>query len=50
MTLPTRRQAIVAGAALPMTAAMVPAPAFASGEMLGSGFAPWNRFKLGGSR
>ncbi|MCU0904633.1 MAG: MBL fold metallo-hydrolase [Tabrizicola sp.] len=42
----SRRQALVAGAALPFAAAL-PRPALAQETMLGSGFAPWNRFKLG---
>jgi len=48
MTLLTRRQAIAASAALPFAAALMPSPALARADMLGSGFAPWNRFKLGG--
>ena len=47
MTLLTGRQALVAGAALPMATMMMPATALARADMLGSGFAPWNRFKLG---
>ena len=48
MTQLTRRQAIAASAALPFAAALMPSPALARADMLGSGFAPWNRFKLGG--
>ncbi len=44
----SRRQALVACAALPMATTMMPHAAFARADMLGSGFAPWNRFKLGG--
>nr|HMS95885.1 MBL fold metallo-hydrolase [Tabrizicola sp.] len=46
MTLFSRRQAILAGAALPFAGAL-PLPLAAQETMLGSGFAPWNRFKLG---
>jgi glyoxylase-like metal-dependent hydrolase (beta-lactamase superfamily II) len=46
MTRFSRRQALFAGAALPL-AATLPRPALAQETMLGSGFAPWNRFKLG---
>ena len=42
----SRRQALFAGATMPL-AATLPAPVFAKAEMQGSGFAPWNRFKLG---
>jgi glyoxylase-like metal-dependent hydrolase (beta-lactamase superfamily II) len=42
----SRRQALFAGATMPLAAAL-PLPAFAKAEMQGSGFAPWNRFKLG---
>ncbi|MFN3577007.1 MAG: MBL fold metallo-hydrolase [Tabrizicola sp.] len=42
----SRRQALFAGAALPLAAAL-PRPAAAQEKMQGSGFAPWNRFKLG---
>lgn len=42
----SRRQALFAGAALPL-AATLPLPAAAQETMQGSGFAPWNRFKLG---
>jgi glyoxylase-like metal-dependent hydrolase (beta-lactamase superfamily II) len=44
----SRRQALVAGAALPFAATILPHPAKAQTSMQGSGFAPWNRFKLGG--
>ncbi|MBL9046695.1 MAG: MBL fold metallo-hydrolase [Tabrizicola sp.] len=46
MTLFSRRQAILAGAALPFASAL-PLPLAAQETMLGSGFSPWNRFKLG---
>ncbi|MBL9052625.1 MAG: MBL fold metallo-hydrolase [Tabrizicola sp.] len=46
MTLISRRQAILAGAALPFAGAL-PLPLAAQETMQGSGFAPWNRFKLG---
>jgi glyoxylase-like metal-dependent hydrolase (beta-lactamase superfamily II) len=46
MTRLSRRQALFAGATLPL-AATLPLPVFAKAEMQGSGFAPWNRFKLG---
>ena len=42
----SRRQALFAGATIPLAAAL-PAPVFAKAEAQGSGFAPWNRFKLG---
>ncbi len=48
MTTLTRRQTIAAGIALPFVATLLPRPALAQETMLGSGFAPWNRFKLGG--
>ncbi len=50
MTFPklSRRQALVAGAALPFAAALSPLPARAAAEMLGATMAPFNRFKLGG--
>lgn len=49
MTTPslTRRQALIAGAALPAAAALAPA-AFAAAEMMGTAIAPFNRFALGG--
>jgi len=55
MTTYSRRQALFAGVAMPLAAAVLPAvlPAFLPGRawaqetMQGSGFAPWNRFKLG---
>jgi glyoxylase-like metal-dependent hydrolase (beta-lactamase superfamily II) len=47
MTQLSRRQALVAGAALPLAAALQSRSAEARAEMQGSGFAPWNRFKLG---
>lgn len=43
----SRRQALVAGAALPFAATLLPRPTEAQTAMLGAGFAPWNRFKLG---
>ena len=46
MTRISRRQAIFAGAAMPL-AATLPLPALAKAELQGSGFAPFNRFKLG---
>lgn len=46
MTRLSRRQAIFAGAAMPL-AATLPLPALAKAELQGAGFAPWNRFKLG---
>ena len=48
MTTLTRRQALGAGIALPLAATFLPRAAFAQEAMQGSGFAPWNRFKLGG--
>ena len=51
MTTYSRRQALVAGVAMPLAAAVLPAflpgRAWAQETMQGSGFAPWNRFKLG---
>jgi glyoxylase-like metal-dependent hydrolase (beta-lactamase superfamily II) len=46
MTRLSRRQALVAGATMPLAAAL-PLPLAAQETMQGSGFAPWNRFKLG---
>jgi glyoxylase-like metal-dependent hydrolase (beta-lactamase superfamily II) len=46
MTSLSRRQALFAGATMPLAAAL-PLPAFAKAEMQGAGFAPFNRFKLG---
>jgi glyoxylase-like metal-dependent hydrolase (beta-lactamase superfamily II) len=46
MTRLSRRQAIFAGAAMPL-AATLPLPALAKAEMQGAGFAPFHRFKLG---
>jgi glyoxylase-like metal-dependent hydrolase (beta-lactamase superfamily II) len=46
MTRLSRRQALAA-AALPLAAALLPQSARAQVAMQGSGFAPWNRFKLG---
>ena len=46
MTRLSRRQALIAGAALPLAAAL-PLRLAAQETMQGSGFAPWNRFKLG---
>lgn len=47
MTNLSRRQALAACAALPLTAAMATRPALARSPMQGSGFPSWNRFKLG---
>ena len=49
MTSPviSRRTALFAAAALPAAPALLASPAFAAAEMKGSGFAPYNRFKLG---
>jgi glyoxylase-like metal-dependent hydrolase (beta-lactamase superfamily II) len=47
MTTLSRRQAIVAGATVPLAATFRPDPARAAETMQGSGFAPWNRFRLG---
>jgi glyoxylase-like metal-dependent hydrolase (beta-lactamase superfamily II) len=47
MTTLSRRQALFAGATLPFAAAFRPGIARAQETMQGSGFAPWNRFKLG---
>ena len=47
MTRFSRRQALFAAAALPFAAQIFPDSAHARAEMLGSGFAPYNRFKLG---
>jgi glyoxylase-like metal-dependent hydrolase (beta-lactamase superfamily II) len=46
MTRLSRRQALFAGATMPL-AATLPLPLAAQETMQGSGFAPWNRFKLG---
>jgi glyoxylase-like metal-dependent hydrolase (beta-lactamase superfamily II) len=43
----SRRQALLAAAALPLTAPLMSSPALARTEMLGPGFASWNRFRLG---
>jgi glyoxylase-like metal-dependent hydrolase (beta-lactamase superfamily II) len=43
----TRRLALMAGAALPFAPALLAGRAYAAAEMKGSGFAPYNRFKLG---
>ena len=43
----SRRQALAAAAALPFAAALRPRPADAQIALQGSGFAPWNRFRLG---
>lgn len=48
MTKLSRRQALAAGIAMPLAATVLPRPARAEAPMMGSGFAPWNRFKLGG--
>ena len=47
MTTLSRRQALFAGATMPLAATFLPGLARAQETMLGSGFAPWNRFKLG---
>jgi glyoxylase-like metal-dependent hydrolase (beta-lactamase superfamily II) len=47
MTGLSRRQALVAAAALPFAATHAPTLAQAQVAPQGSGFAPWNRFKLG---
>lgn len=47
MTTLSRRQALFAGATMPLAAAFLPGQARAQETMQGSGFAPWNRFKLG---
>lgn len=43
----SRRQALFAGATMPFAATLLPGLARAQETMQGSGFAPWNRFKLG---
>lgn len=48
---PTRRQALFAAAAMPLSAGLLGAgarPAAAAAEMMGGGMAPWHRFALGG--
>ncbi|MFP5480481.1 MAG: MBL fold metallo-hydrolase [Alphaproteobacteria bacterium] len=47
MTTLSRRQALLAGATMPLAASFLPGAARAQETMQGSGFAPWNRFKLG---
>ncbi len=49
MTTPilSRRQALLAGAALPFVAALAPLPARAAAEMKGAAIPQFNRFKLG---
>jgi glyoxylase-like metal-dependent hydrolase (beta-lactamase superfamily II) len=47
MSTLSRRQVIAAGAALPLSATLLPGPASAQAALQGSGFAPWNRFRLG---
>jgi glyoxylase-like metal-dependent hydrolase (beta-lactamase superfamily II) len=47
MTTLSRRQALAAGIAMPVAAAFASQPALANAPLQGSGFAPWNRFKLG---
>ncbi len=47
MTTFSRRQALAAGVAMPLAAAFASRPALANAPLQGSGFAPWNRFKLG---
>ncbi len=46
MTRLSRRQALFAGATMPLAAAL-PLPVFAKAEMQGAGMAPFHRFKLG---
>lgn len=43
----TRRQALAASAALPFAVPLLSHPAPAQTALQGSGFAPWNRFRLG---
>ena len=43
----SRRQALFAGATIPLAATFLPGVARSQETMQGSGFAPWNRFKLG---
>ncbi|MCX7287659.1 MAG: MBL fold metallo-hydrolase [Rhodobacterales bacterium] len=43
----SRRQALFAGATMPFASTLLTRPALAQETMQGSGFAPWNRFKLG---
>nr|WP_136645377.1 MBL fold metallo-hydrolase [Tabrizicola sp. YIM 78059] len=43
----SRRQALVAGATLPLAATFMPRAVQAQAPMQGAGFAPWNRFRLG---
>ena len=47
MTILSRRQALLASATMPLVASFRPGIARAQETMQGSGFAPWNRFKLG---
>jgi glyoxylase-like metal-dependent hydrolase (beta-lactamase superfamily II) len=47
MTMLSRRQALVAGAALPFAAPLLSGTAQAQIAPQGPGFAPWNRFTLG---
>lgn len=47
MTMLSRRQALFAGATIPLAATFLPGIARSQETMQGSGFAPWNRFKLG---
>lgn len=47
MTSLSRRQALFAGATMPFAATLMTRPGLAQETMQGSGFAPWNRFKLG---
>lgn len=47
MTTLSRRQALAAGIAMPFAASLLAQPAQANAPLQGSGFAPWNRFKLG---
>lgn len=47
MTTLSRRQALLAGATMPLAATFLPGAVMAQETMQGSGFASWNRFKLG---
>jgi len=47
MTMLSRRQTLVAGAALPIAAILQAQPTQAQAAMQGAGFAPFHRFKLG---
>lgn len=47
MAMLSRRQALVSGIAMPLAATLLSRPAQANAPLQGSGFAPYNRFKLG---